>query len=205
MYYCADISVDGEWLAGGGSDGEVHVWKRETGSPRQGLHGHQAYVVRLRFSPDGRYLVSVGEDGETLRWDATRLAEQQWPSQLLPPTTMREQSHFDFSEDGKRLATGDGFDGILVLDVGTGKSLLSIPQAHGGIVVGVRFSRDGRWIASGGTDNVVRLWDAATGAPVETLIGHTSVVNDVAFSPDGRQLASSGWDQTIRVWRLDLE
>jgi len=204
MYLCADISVDGEWLAAGTSDGEVHVWKRGTGTLLWRLTGHQASLTSVRFSPDGRYLVSLGGDGEMLRWDATCLTEPQEAVSLLPPSAAGIE-HFGFSEDGQRLATPDGFGGVLVLEVETGKTLLPIPSAHSGIVVVARFSPDGRWIASGGSDNVVRLWDAATGAPKETLIGHTSMVNDVAFSPDGKRLASAGWDQTVKIWDLDLD
>ena len=203
MYMCADISVDGEWLAGGTTDGEVHVWKRGTGTPLWKLLGHHAIMTSVRFSPDGHYLVSLSRDGEMLRWDATLLTESQQAYQLLPPNATR-YAHFGFSKDGQRLVTGDGFSGILMLDVETGKPRRRIPNAHSGIVAVARFSMDDRWIASGGSDNVVRLWDAATGDLKETLIGHTAMVNDVAFCPDRKRLASAGWDQTILVWELDL-
>lgn len=64
----------------------------------------------------------------------------------------------------------------------------------------VAFSPDGRWVATGGHDNVVRLLDAGTGKVARTLAGHTDRVNGLAFSPDGRLLASAGADRTIRLW-----
>lgn len=144
--FCADISVDGNWVAGGTAMREIHVWNRktETQGPVSVLGGHNLMISTVRFSPDGRYLVSVGEDGETLRWDANRLAEPQDGVQLLPPTAMREFSRIGFSPDGRRLATGDGFSGIFILNVETGEEERHIPEAHGGIVLGVAFGPRGQ-------------------------------------------------------------
>ncbi|MCF7763258.1 MAG: protein kinase [Verrucomicrobia bacterium] len=200
VIFCADISVDGDWVAGGTFDREIVIWNRKTGIKQNVLGGHRSFLTTLRFSPTGGYLVSVGVHGETLRWDATRLAEPQQGVQLLPPTAVREFSHIGFSPDGQRLATGDGFDGIFILNVKAGEKLRHIPRAHGGIVLGVKFSPDGRRLASCGMDNVVRLWNAETGEALRTFIGHTASVYDVAFSPDGRMLASCGLDQTVKLW-----
>ena len=67
-------------------------------------------------------------------------------------------------------------------------------------VQSVSFSPDGTTIASGGSDNTIRLWDAETGAPKRTLTGHTSWVDSVSFSPDSTTIASGSSDNTIRLW-----
>ncbi len=65
----------------------------------------------------------------------------------------------------------------------------------------VAFSPDGRRIVSGSYDRTLRLWDAATGQPIEApLTGHTDVVRSVAFSPDGRRIVSGSNDRTVRLW-----
>ena len=66
---------------------------------------------------------------------------------------------------------------------------------------GLAFSPDGARIVSGGTDNVLRLWDARSGALIgEPLKGHTDSVNSVAFSPDGARIVSGSQDNTLRLW-----
>lgn len=64
----------------------------------------------------------------------------------------------------------------------------------------VRISPDARWIASASADATIRIWDAATGAHMDTLVGHLAGVSCVAWSPDGDTLASGSDDKSIRLW-----
>src|SRR5258708_4041027 len=63
-------------------------------------------------------------------------------------------------------------------------------EGHTAGVLCVRFSPDGRTIASGGKDETVRLWDVDTREQVAELRRHSDYVNGVAFFPDGATLAS---------------
>jgi WD40 repeat protein len=73
---------------------------------------------------------------------------------------------------------------------------------HGGQVNAIAYAPDGKTLASGGDDQVVRLWDAATGREVRQFRGHTYPILAVAFAPNGKTIASASaiHDNTIRLW-----
>ncbi|KAJ6630290.1 WD40-repeat-containing domain protein [Mycena sp. CBHHK59/15] len=77
---------------------------------------------------------------------------------------------------------------------------MRIMLGHSSTVKSVAFSPDGAHIASGSKDTTVRLWNAASGAHLQTLKGHLTSVNSVAFSPDGTFIASGSDDKTVRLW-----
>lgn len=71
---------------------------------------------------------------------------------------------------------------------------------HAEAVLFVKFSPDGRYLASGSGDKTVRFWDINTETPQFTCEGHKSVVLYLAWSACGRKLASGCKDGKVCVW-----
>lgn len=103
------------------------------------------------------------------------------------------------SADGRLIASASG-DTVLLAALPEAKPiarLQHIPQ-----VTDLAFSPDSRLLATASTDGEIRLWNAADGALIAILPGHTGEIFDVAFSPDSRLLASAGVD-AARLWETE--
>lgn len=79
---------------------------------------------------------------------------------------------------------------------------LVVQTGHSGWVNSVAFSPDGKLLASGSSDQTIKLWDVATGTELRALRGHTYNVEAVVFSLDGKLLVSLAGGNEIRIWNL---
>ena len=90
--------------------------------------------------------------------------------------------------------------GIWLYDVSNTEKL-SLLLPHITNIDSIAFSPDGKILASGSEDKIIRLWDVATGTLKQTFIGHEAEIFDVAFSPTGRKLASAS-SREINLWDI---
>ena len=203
------FSPDGNTIASGSSDNTVRLWDVNTGLHLRTFTGHTRDVESVSFSSDGQTLASSGGS-----WDDTvRLWDVNTGRHLRTLTGHTGAVYsVSFSPDGQTLASGSWKE-VRLWDVNTGSQIStltgdrcgcqSLQSLHTGWVYSVSFSPDGETLASGSSDDTVRLWDANTGSHLQTLTGHTSAVYSVSFSPDGQTLASGSSDGTVRLWDVN--
>jgi len=126
-----------------------------------------------------------------------------------PPTRLLERlgSHTNVVTvvvefpDG-RMASTDADGKILLWQPDKAIAVKTIDVIKGEIQA-LAVSPDGKLLASGGVDGVVRLWDSVTGESRGELKGQSYAVYALDFSPDGRWLATAGKDRIIMVWDLN--
>jgi len=153
-------------------------------------------VTALAFSPDGRTLVSGGYK-QIHVWDLTRGKLARTIGGL--GGTVRTLA---FRADGRMLVAAEGVPGrsgaVALIDLENGaETVLDRAKDE---VLAAAFSPDGKLVAAGGTDSVVKVWNGGDKTLTATLKDHNGWISGLAFSPDGKLLATASADRTVQIW-----
>jgi hypothetical protein len=170
------------------------------------LEGEAGTLTCLAFSPDGALVAGGAQEGLVTVWD---LATGRSRGQLHRPGA--QVASLAFSPNGKTVAVGlvpsgdrsaVATDRLLLWDVATQQT--RILPGHPSGTRCVSFAPDGRTLATGGDDGLLKVWDANTGRERDAVEWHLDCVCTVAFSPDGLTLASAGFDGTVKLWPIEV-
>ncbi len=168
------FSSEGQTLvAGCGQErrtSSVKFWNVPKGELMQVWTGHADWPLWAAFSPDG---VSVGSGsyGECL----IRAAKTGALKRALKPQGWSMVA-FDFSPDGKTIATG-GWD--------HSTEMKEVPGGWNQVNAGR-----------------LQLWNVLTGDVLENVVAHDQPITDLAFSPAAGLLATAGRDKTLKLWDI---
>jgi WD40 repeat protein len=157
--------------------------------------GHTSMVRSVKFSPDGKFVVSGSVDSTVMIWnklDGKIVQTLKHPSGI---------TYLDYSAKGDFIVTSS-YDGKARLwSVSDGKLLKEFGN-HKNILWTVTISPDGKYIAGAGEEAAVIIWDLYTGNEVHRLRGHTLNIWSVRFSPDGSRIASGSFDNLVKIWNV---
>ena len=197
-------SHDGSHIASGDTAGHVHVWHTLTGQHLLTYTGHKRFVRSLAWSPDDQDIASGGDygDGTVQVWDATTgMHLATWNGQ----NRIFAVSWSPYSPSTLVSASFDATVQVLQLEQsGQPEQQTLIPhliyRGHRSPVYAASYSPDGQYVASGGDDTTVQVWEAATGRLVTHYGSHTLAVKALSWSPDSLTIASGGDDKTMHIW-----
>ncbi len=200
--HTARWSPCGSVIATGGHNFSIRLWD-ETPKAHPTLNGYIEPIYDLAWSPDGRWIASVGDrlNAGLQLWDTGAGAM----SHRLDVGTCWSVA-WSRASDAVVVGMDDG--GVGVVPIVNGKlGALSLMRGHKGKVVSAEFDRDGGHIASKSDDGTVRLWDRHDGLQVALLpepMSRSRLFASVAFSPTQDRLCSLSDDgRSVRVWALD--
>jgi hypothetical protein len=187
----ADLSPDQSLVATAGPEKLVRVYRVADGALVWSMKKHADFITSLDFSPDGKHLASADRAGGIFISEATTGKN---PRLLAGATEAVNQ--LAWRSDNRSLAAGCGDGQVLLYDPAT-ERLVAKWTAHGGGVLSIAYSREGR-LLTGGHDTTARLWDE-TGKQIALLKNCDTAAFRVAFTSNQHPLVGD-WSGTVREW-----
>lgn len=193
-------SLDGRSLISASEDKTIRIWDLGTytqiGNP---LIGHEASIISLSYSSDGKSIISGSKDGNIRIWKIET-------GELMKVYQLNNLS------DMQTLCVNPSKEEVAVA---LGKGIIKMwnitkRAKNKTIVVGLEgfeavcYSPNGRYIAYGGDDDAIYIWDIETSKDLNySFVGHKKKVTSVCYSPDGKYIVSGSGDGTIRIWNAE--
>lgn len=195
-------SPDGTMLASGGhfADSTIKLWRESDGRLLRTLAGANSGnsaifgpMIPLRFFPDQKTIISIGEGSAIGYWNVAGGAIRQIVSAGYP---------MDLDPTGTWIATAGTGGNILIHDAATGATIRTLTGPTD-ISDSLAFSSHGL-LAAGERTGKIWIWRVSDWSLVETIQAHQSDIYALKFSPDGQSIASGSLDDTVRLSDVGL-
>jgi WD40 repeat protein len=190
------FSPNGTILFSGSTDGVIRVWQVSSGILQRSFEGHTGRITGMDISEDGKWLVSSAEDFTVRIWRLPNGAPVQVIDEGMSGITC-----VHFTPDSQSIAWGEDNGTIRVRTLRG--NWLQVLRNTSQPVTSLDIMTDGKTLASGYADGLIRIWRMQDGELLQTLRESQAAVTGLAFSLDGVWLISASEDHTLRVWQFD--
>ena len=198
----AEIEIISKWIAQGAKDDTAAGAKQRYDQDHPPEYTRPPVVTSLDYSPDGQTLAVSGFHEVLL----VKAETGELTGRLVGLSERIESVRF--SPDGARLAVTGGLPGrmgeIQIWDLATKKLTLAVTATFD-TLYGGSWSSDGKLIAFGGADNLLRAIDTTTGQQVLQNGAHSDWVLDTGFSPDNSHVVSVSRDMTAKLTEVGTQ
>jgi WD40 repeat protein len=193
-----DAWPDQNWLASGDIDGNILVRSMLDGHEVTRLRPVEKEITRLRFSPDGKWLATTGQEAAVRVWRTDN-----WELHCRIPLPGSTINGLSWSPDSHRLAFGNRVGNLIVWDVQTNRRVKSLPRLTGRIRTLV-WSPDGSMLCNA-EENYVNIWNTEDWRRMARFAAtdDDSGVLHVEFSPDSRTVACGGYFGHVTLFDLE--
>ncbi len=184
----------GRYLAACTDRPGLDVWDLETGELRLALPPVTTIAVPALEETSGR-LALPGGGNEVVVFDLPNDRElARWTADQPVSSFAWRPGHDLLALQSPRSLSID------VVEPLTGKVVVRV--SHPEAVLDAAWSPDGRFLATGSVDRLVRVWEITAHGPslLRAGRGHLNAVVGLAWHPSGSLLASTSWDGTTRLW-----
>ena len=191
-----DISADRRWVVSCDRGGDIIIWDQATAKETRRLHPSEAEVTRVRFSPDGKLLATVGQDRVVRLWNVS-----DWTLVGQLSKHQRTINGIAWSPDSRRIASSDRDGVICIWNVQTQSCEQPIPALTGPLRC-LAWSPDGRVLATADGDLAAHAWETDSWAKMTLIDSRVKDALAIAFSSDSRYLAFGGYGGELSLFDL---
>merc|ERR1719430_2174627 len=196
------LAWNGDMLSSGSRDRFILQRDVRTPSvlPERRLTGHRQEVCGLKWSPDGQYLASGGNDNKLFVWSGAATTPMQTYTEHLAAVKAIAWSPHHHGLLASGGGTADRY--IRFWNTLTGQPMQSVDT--GSQVCNLAWSKHASELVSthGYSQNQILVWKYPSLVQVAKLTGHSYRVLYLAMSPDGEAIVTGAGDETLRFWNV---
>ncbi|MBI5761499.1 MAG: hypothetical protein HZA46_23560 [Planctomycetales bacterium] len=188
---------NGQQVVSGAADNSLKLWNVADAKELANCAGHTGAISGVAFHPNGSVVISASADATIRTWNPANGTQAASFPHGQPVTALA------LSRDGAKFAASGTDQTNLKLYQLDGKLLFTL-AGHAAAIKSLNFSADNLRLVTGGADNAAIVWDAATGALLESLPIAKGLAA-VSFGTAPTNVIVSSADKSLTLLPLHIE